>query len=240
MIDFLLSGLGRIVVGAIGGAVGAGLAAAIGGKLKWSTKVNTVVIGAAAVLFGTGLPRIVSHFAEQEKISVMVDEGLDKGRAILAKANEAEDGDAVLVSESRKAIDEALQKLDAKGKVKYAANEYWAFYFVVTIARAEYCAKQGAPIDSFVNEVKRRNKLDTDAAASIVSQEEAEALYRTHVLSKQIRDVEAMHQSMAQQYEVPVQRICQVFQDDSVEASKEFKYSELMPQVSHILRTATN
>ncbi|RQO32820.1 hypothetical protein DBR37_16085 [Herminiimonas sp. KBW02] len=242
MIDFLLSGIGRVVIGAIGGAVGAVLASGIGNKLKWSSNVRTVVVVVAAALLGIGLPGVVAHFAKQEKISVMVDAGLDIARGISAKADMAEtmDGrDEILINEGRKAANEVLRKLDAKEKVRYAAGEFWAYYFVVTVGRAEYCAKQGVPIDGFVSGVQRLNKLDFDGAASIVSPKDAEAFFREHVLPKARTDIEAMHHSLSERYQVPVQVFCKAYQEQAIEAAQDFKFSDAMPQLSYILRTAT-
>lgn len=242
MIDFLLSGIGRVVIGAIGGAIGASLAAGVANKLKWSSNVRTGLIVIAAALFGIGLPRVIAHFAEQEKVSVIVDAGLDIARGISAKADKADTlngRDEILINEGRQAANEILRKLDAKEKVRYAAGEFWAYYFVVTIGRAEYCAKQGVSIDEFVSGVQRLNKLDFDGATSIVSPKKAEAFFREHILPKVRIDIEAMHHSLSERYQVPVQVFCKAYQEQAIEAAQDFKFSDAMPQLSYILRTAT-
>ncbi len=127
-------------------------------------------------------------------------------------------------------------------KLYIASNQFFGAYLLNTLTRPEYCSSLGAPINSFVEAYKKKNrqlfliaeKVQTQFTKENGKQYGADKMYEAILPSLQKFVVQNM-KDLSAQSGMTEKQVCLLFQNNALPIADEMDIKKKMPQVADVL-----
>ncbi|WP_394003634.1 hypothetical protein ACF3M1_02535 [Luteimonas sp. WGS1318] len=136
----------------------------------------------------------------------------------------------------RVASDVAAKKMSSQSnqqQLRTAADIFWAFYFLNTEVRADYCAQRNVDLAPFVRAFEESKAMEyANASAVYASAGLDPKILLKHVGAELMKAIERDMREVASESEVPVDQACAIFNENAQEFAD---FIQLPPSVKQVL-----